>query len=116
MEADLERILVDSIQLETENITLKQLVRFYNGKTDMQDQLKNMLHYNQQVTLYIKFFTLFCWIYENDQFSATDFNGDFLETAVCKKDTTGAGREQKPSRQDHQQKDCGAIQCGDHDR
>ena len=57
MEADLERILVDSIQLETENITLKQLVRFYNGKPDMQDQLKNMLHYNQQVKSYIiKFF------------------------------------------------------------
>ena len=63
MEADLERILVDSIQLETENITLKQLVRFYNGKPDMQDQLKNMLHYNQQVTFYIiTFFILFCWI------------------------------------------------------
>ena len=63
MEADLERILVESIQLETENITLKQLVRFYNGKPDMQDQLKNMLHYNQQVTFYIiTFFILFCWI------------------------------------------------------
>ena len=49
MEADLERILVESIQLETENITLKKLIRSYNSMPDMQDQLKNMVHYNQQV-------------------------------------------------------------------
>ena len=49
MEADLERILVESIQLETENITLKQLIKLYQSKPEMQDQLKNMLHYNQQV-------------------------------------------------------------------
>ena len=52
MEADLERILVESIQLETENITLKKLIRSYNSMPDMQDQLKNMVHYNQQVFLY----------------------------------------------------------------
>ena len=109
MEADLERILVDSIQLETENITIKQLVRFYNGKPDMQDQLKNMLHYNQQVTSsIITFFILFCWIFQEWPI--------YLETAVCKKDSTGARREQEPSRQDHQQKDGGAIQCRDHSR
>ena len=50
MEADLDRILVDSIQLETENITLKELIRSYNSKPDLRDQLKNMLHYNQQVS------------------------------------------------------------------
>ena len=51
MEADLERILVDSIQLETENMTLKQLINnpVYYSKPDLRDQLKNMLHYNQQV-------------------------------------------------------------------
>ena len=74
MEADLERILVDSIQLETENITLKQLVRFYNGKPDMQDQLKNMLHYNQQVTSYIitflqgKLYIILLDLAKNDRF------------------------------------------------
>ena len=70
MEADLERILVDSIQLETENITLKQLVRFYNGKPDMQDQLKNMLHYNQQVRryLYIFYYIILLDLAENNRF------------------------------------------------
>ena len=74
MEADLERILVDSIQLETENITLKQLVRFYNGKPDMKDQLKNMLHYNQQVTSYIitflqgKLYIILLDLAKNDRF------------------------------------------------
>ena len=70
MDADLERILVDSIQLETENITLKQLVRFYNGKPDMQDQLKNMLHYNQQVRryLYIFYYIILLDLAENNRF------------------------------------------------
>ena len=70
MEADLERILVDSIQLETENITLKQLVRFYNGKPDMQDQLKNMVHYNQQVRryLYIFYYIILLDLAENNRF------------------------------------------------
>ena len=70
MEADLERILVDSIQLETENITLKQLVRFYNGKPDMQDQLKNMLHYNKQVRryLYIFYYIILLDLAENNRF------------------------------------------------
>jgi hypothetical protein len=54
MEADLERILVESIQLETENITLKQLIKLYQSKPAMQDQLKNMLHYNQQKLLCAK--------------------------------------------------------------
>ena len=109
MEADLERILVDSIQLETENITLKQLVRFYNGKPDMQDQLKNMLHYNQQVTSYIITF-LYYFVGFSQKWPI------YLETAVCKKDSTGAGRKQEPSGQDHQQNDGGAIQCRDHRR
>ena len=52
MEADLEKILVESIQLETENITLKDLIRSYQSKPEMADQLKNMLHYNQQVFFY----------------------------------------------------------------
>ena len=49
MEADLEKILVESIQLETENITLKDLIRSYQSKPAMANQLKKMLHYNQQV-------------------------------------------------------------------
>ena len=48
-QADLEKILVESIQLETENITLKDLIRSYQSKPEMANQLKKMLHYNQQV-------------------------------------------------------------------
>ena len=46
MESKLESILVESIQLEAENISLKELIRFYKSKAEIQEQLKNMVHYS----------------------------------------------------------------------